>query len=125
MRLNRSDPLISVDIADPYCSGTGAGCHVELSGHFHVRRNRMKGGESLVENVRVWLCLCGIALSAVGSILCLGPLLGWGLGCLMIGTSGIYVGLLIPDEIRFSLRSLLIAMTLFAVLLGAVMYAFG
>jgi uncharacterized membrane protein YhhN len=78
-----------------------------------------------VENLRLWLCLWGIALSAIGGIFLLLELFGFSLGCLVVGVTCIYTALLIPDprNIRFSLRSLLVATTMLAALLGAIVSA--
>jgi hypothetical protein len=85
----------------------------------------MKARRLPVENVRVWLCLWGFALSTIGGIFLLAELFGMSLGCLLVGTTIIYAALLIPDprSIRFSLRSLLVATTMLAALLGAIVSA--
>jgi hypothetical protein len=78
-----------------------------------------------VENVRVWLCLWGFALSTIGGIFLLAELFGWSLGFLVVGVTSIYAALIIPDprNVRFSLRTLLIATPMLAALLGAIVSA--
>jgi hypothetical protein len=85
----------------------------------------MRAGSLLVENIRLWLCLWGLALSAIGGMFLLAELFGLSLGCLVVGVTSIYAALLIPNpqNIRFSLRSLLVATTMLAALLGAIVSA--